>query len=336
MPIVTTRFHGTIASDASSSLKLIARSSRAACASVRWPLSADESTIRSSSGCVHEVVQFLDRLDADEAQQPVGRAVEQTDQRRGEPHVQPHRRRERAGDRLGLGDRQVLRCQLAEHHLRRRGQHERRARTRRRTTPTPGGRPRSAAGSISPAIAGSAMKPSTSVVTVMPSCAPDSMKLSRLCTSSARRDLRSVSADSLNFERRAATNANSPATKYPLAAIRTTNGQDSERIQHGVNFVVGRRTWPRSMLTGTRAASARCESTVRSPGGCGASGTGRASARSRIDERDDGDVGIWRRRAVSMQSIAAEHGERGVDEPPVRTADPRPSRVAGDLVARHR
>ncbi len=34
-------------------------------------------------------------------------------------------------------------------------------------------------GSIKPAIAGSAMKPRTSVVTVMPSCAPDSMKLSR-------------------------------------------------------------------------------------------------------------------------------------------------------------
>ena len=43
--------------------------------------------------------------------------------------------------------------------------------------PTPNA---SSTGSIAPAIAGRAMKPSTSEVTVIPSCAPESMKLSRL------------------------------------------------------------------------------------------------------------------------------------------------------------
>lgn len=69
-------------------------------------------------------------------------------------------------------------------------------------------------GSITAASAGSAMNPSTSVDTVMPSCAPDSMKLSRLWTSIARFDFRSPSsACSENRLRRAATNANSTATK---------------------------------------------------------------------------------------------------------------------------
>jgi hypothetical protein len=64
-PMVTTRFHGTIASDASSSLKLIARSRSAACWTVRCPLSADESTMRSSSRGRHGQVQFLDGFHAD-------------------------------------------------------------------------------------------------------------------------------------------------------------------------------------------------------------------------------------------------------------------------------
>ena len=53
----------------------------------------------------------------------------------------------------------------------------------------------SSSGSIAPAIAGSATKPSTKVVTVMPSCAPDSMKLSLLCTAMARVAFRSPNAD---------------------------------------------------------------------------------------------------------------------------------------------
>jgi hypothetical protein len=106
-----------MASDASSSPKSIARSSSAAWLSVRWPLSADESTIRSSSS--------VDRLDPDEAQQPVRSPVEQANQGTGEPQVDPHRRRKRSCDRLGLGDGQVLRGEFAEHHLRHRGQDQR-------------------------------------------------------------------------------------------------------------------------------------------------------------------------------------------------------------------
>jgi hypothetical protein len=60
---------------------------------------------------------------------------------------------------------------------------------------------------------GSAMKPTASEVTVMPSCAPDSMKLSRLCARTARPALRSpVEAASSSRARLAATNENSAAT----------------------------------------------------------------------------------------------------------------------------
>ena len=103
---------------------------------------------------------------------------------------------------------------------------------------------RVSAGSINPAIAGSAMKPRTSVVTVMPSCAPDSMKLSRLMDRHGAARLPVVLGGFGELPRRAATKANSPATKYPLATINAIDREDSERIQHGVNFDVGRRTWP--------------------------------------------------------------------------------------------
>jgi hypothetical protein len=70
------------------------------------------------------------------------------------------------------------------------------------------------AGSSRSAITGSATNPSTSDVTVMPSCAPDSMKLSRPCTATARLARRSPSsAASTKRDRREATKENSAATK---------------------------------------------------------------------------------------------------------------------------
>ncbi len=70
----------------------------------------------------HRPSQLLDRLDAHESKQSVRRSVEQSDDRPGETHEQPHRRRERSSDRFGLGDRQVLRGEFAEDHLRHRRQ----------------------------------------------------------------------------------------------------------------------------------------------------------------------------------------------------------------------
>ena len=87
------------------------------------------------------------------------------------------------------------------------------------------------AGSITEAIAGSAMKPTSSVVTVIPSCAPESMKLRRLCTSIARLERRSPSSTcSRSRLRRAATNANSTATKYPLAAMSATTPNNPRAV----------------------------------------------------------------------------------------------------------
>ena len=79
---------------------------------------------------------------------------------------------QRVGGGPGPGDGERLRHQLAHHHRHEGGQHEGR---RRSTCPTPGPRPRPArrSGSRAAAMVGSAMKPITSEVTVIPSCAPD-------------------------------------------------------------------------------------------------------------------------------------------------------------------
>ena len=69
-------------------------------------------------------------------------------------------------------------------------------------------------GSSAAPIVGWAMKPTTSEVTVMPSCAPDSMNESCERTASARdARLSPRSPASTSRPRRAATKANSPATK---------------------------------------------------------------------------------------------------------------------------
>jgi len=69
--------------------------------------------------------QFLHRLDTDEAEQPVRGTVEQTHDRTSETQKHPHRLSERSCDRFGLRDRQVLRREFAEHHLRHRRQDQR-------------------------------------------------------------------------------------------------------------------------------------------------------------------------------------------------------------------
>ncbi len=61
--------------------------------------------------------QFLDRLDADPAQDPVRGGVEDPDQWTGNGQVDQRRAGQPQRDRLGPGDRQVLRCQFAEDHL---------------------------------------------------------------------------------------------------------------------------------------------------------------------------------------------------------------------------
>ncbi len=103
----------------------------------------------------------------------------------------------------------------------------------------------SSTGEKTDAIAGSAMKPSASEETVIPSWAPDSMKLSRLWTWIARLDRRSPdSACSTKRLRRAATNANSTATKYPFAAINATTPISPRAVSTAsTSFSVGGHGW---------------------------------------------------------------------------------------------
>ena len=76
----------------------------------------------------HCTVEFLDRLDPDEAEQLVRGTVEEANHRPGNPHEDPRRWSQRTSDGFGSGDGEVLRRQFAEHHLRHRdedeGQHE--------------------------------------------------------------------------------------------------------------------------------------------------------------------------------------------------------------------
>jgi MFS family permease len=151
------------------------------------------------------------------------------------------RRRQGTSHGLGLGDRQVLRGQLAEHHLRDGGNMNAIV-SESPNGRSPGRRRRRASGSIADAMVGSAMNPTTSEVTVMPSCAPDSMKLRRLCTAMARFERRSPSLGLLDEpERRDATNENSTATKYPFAAIRATTPNSPRAVSTAsTSFSVGR------------------------------------------------------------------------------------------------
>jgi hypothetical protein len=81
-------------------------------------------------------------------------------------------------------------------------------------TAASGSRNGRSSGSSAAANTGSAMNPTTSVVTVIPSCAPDRTNESRRWTATARAALRSPSAASSSSRvRRAATNENSAATK---------------------------------------------------------------------------------------------------------------------------
>ena len=69
--------------------------------------------------------EFLDRLDAEQAQEPVGGPVEEADDRPGDTEIEQRRRGDRKSHRLGFGDRQVLRGEFAEHHLSARGEDQR-------------------------------------------------------------------------------------------------------------------------------------------------------------------------------------------------------------------
>ncbi len=71
------------------------------------------------------VVQLLDRLDADLAEQLVGSAVEDVHDRAHDLQIDEGRGGEGLGQAFGDGQRQVLRRQLAQHHLYDGGQHER-------------------------------------------------------------------------------------------------------------------------------------------------------------------------------------------------------------------
>ena len=65
----------------------------------------------------HDFVQLLERLDADETEEPPRRSVEQPDQWTGHAQEEPRRRRERTHERFWSRNRKVLRDQLAEHRL---------------------------------------------------------------------------------------------------------------------------------------------------------------------------------------------------------------------------
>ncbi len=72
----------------------------------------------------HAALELVDRFDADHPQQTVGGAVEQPDDRPREAHVQLGAAREHQRAALGLRDREVFGTELAEHHLRARGDDE--------------------------------------------------------------------------------------------------------------------------------------------------------------------------------------------------------------------
>src|SRR5690606_15367445 len=63
------------------------------------------------------VVQFFDRFDAHAAQEPVGRGVEQLDDRPGDGQVDEGGAGQGTGEWFGLGQGEVLGGQLTEHHL---------------------------------------------------------------------------------------------------------------------------------------------------------------------------------------------------------------------------
>ena len=211
--MVTTRFHGIMASDASSSPKSIARSSNAAWLSVRWPLSADESTIKSSSSVDtaprssstgSTPISRNSRFAAPSNSRMTGPAT------RRNTHIDGARARATGSGFaiakfFGASSPNTICAMVANIN----------ASVIAIPNVADSGRPTAtSAGSINEASAGSAMKPNASVVTVIPNCAPDSMKLRRLCMSIARFERRSPSsARSLKRLRRAATNANSTATK---------------------------------------------------------------------------------------------------------------------------
>ncbi len=96
--------------------------------------------------------------------------------------------------------------------------------TRVTAVSAPEGRPRgSSAGERRAPSAGWAMKPTSSVVMVMPSCAPESMNDRRRVTLSARPAPRSPDSERRRSSARsAATYANSWATKKPVPTVRTT------------------------------------------------------------------------------------------------------------------
>ena len=115
--------------------------------------------------------ELLLRLDAEPADRPVGGPVQEADQRAEHPGDHDHRRRQGVGRGPRPGDGDRLGDQLAHHHRDEGGQHEAERRSR---CPRPGPRPRSArpAAPAPRAMVGSAMKPITSEVTVMPELGP--------------------------------------------------------------------------------------------------------------------------------------------------------------------
>ena len=236
--IVTTLFQATIASEASSSAKSMARSSRPACRMVRCPDSADESTIRSSSsvdtapwssstGSMPNT--FRSRFADPSNSRMTGPATFM------KSSVEPATARA-TGSGLaiarffGASSPNTI-CAIV-------------ARTNAMTSETPNDAlaptpTASSTGSIAPAIAGRAMKPRTSDVTVMPSWAPDSMKLNRLWTASARIDFLSPSsAPSANFDRRDATICELRRHEIPVCSDQEDNGNESERGQQSVRHQV--------------------------------------------------------------------------------------------------
>lgn len=131
------------------------------------------------------VVQFLDRFDTDSAQQPVGRPVEDPDDRADHLQVAQSGTGQCLGQPFRYGDGEVLRGQLAQHHLHDRGEDE----GEDDGDAGDGAVGDADAGQHGPqqrGDGGSAMKPTTRPVTVMPSWAPESMNDSRSSTLRAR------------------------------------------------------------------------------------------------------------------------------------------------------
>ncbi len=185
-------------------------------------------------------------------------------------------------------------------------------------------------------------------MTVIPSCAPDSMKLRRLWTSIARRDRRSPSsACSRNRLRRAATNANSTATKYPLAAMSATTPSSPRAVSTAsTSFSVGGHGWETCYraLGATAVTPApngdhpvRVVYDRRAPGGCNGS-----DANDDIEGPHPGNTGRGasfagrRIRVLHRRGHRMDHGARRRLRPRrrrhrgSRRGDPtRPDRAAG-------